>query len=119
MQAAAGMSAGAILWGFYFTLGFRAFASGRHANQLGIALTVMLPLVTMLLAHTEWRNLAVLLPPGSVYFGSTELTNLWWLIGPLSIATFTLWLARWSLRHCETDLRRWYDQNHGVSASAQ
>jgi hypothetical protein len=117
-QAAAGMSAGVILWGFYFALGFRAFASGRQANQLGIALTVMLPLVTMLLAHSEWRSLAVLMPPGSVYFGATEAASLWWLIGPLSVATFTLGLARWSLQRCEADLRRWYDQNHGVSATA-
>lgn len=118
MQAGAGMAAGVILWGFYFTLGFRAFASGRQANRLGIVLTVLLPLVSVILAHSGWRMLALLLPPGSVYFGATQSASLWWLVGLLSIAVFTLWLARWSLQRCEADLRQWYDKNHGVSASA-
>ncbi|MBI2808889.1 MAG: hypothetical protein HYX68_28235 [Planctomycetes bacterium] len=117
VQVAAGLSAGVILWGFYFTLGFRAFASGRQANQLGIALTVLFPLVTMLLAHTEWRNLAALMPPGSVYFASTGAASPWWLLSSLALAVFTLWLARWSLQRCESDLRYWYDQNHCASAA--
>jgi hypothetical protein len=118
MQAGAGMAAGVILWGFYFTLGFRAFARGRQANRLGIVLTVLLPLAAMILAHTDWRMLAILLPPGGVYFGATESANLWWLIGPAGSAVFTLWLARWSLRHCESDLRHWCNMNHGAGAAA-
>ena len=118
LQAAAGISAGVILWGLYFALGFRAFASGRQANLLGITLTVMLPLTTMLVAHTDWRMLAVFLPPGSVYYGATATASLWWLTGPLSAAVFTLWLARRSLLRCESDLRQWYDRNHGASATA-
>lgn len=109
MQALAGISAGVILWGFYFTLGFRAFARGTQANVLGLGLTLLLPLVTALLAHTNWRMLAILLPPGSVYFGSTEAPNLWWLIGPLSAGVVTLLLARNALLQCDTELRRWYN----------
>jgi hypothetical protein len=117
MQAGAGLSAGVIVWGFYFTLGFRAFASGRQANRLGIVLTVLVPLASVILAHAGWRMLAILLPAGGVYFGATESASLWWLIGPMSTAIFTLWLARWSLQHCEADLRHWYDKNHGLSAA--
>ncbi len=118
VQALAGLSAGVILWGFYFSLGFRAFARGKQANQLGVALTLLLPLVTAMLAYTDWRPLAMLLPPGSVYFGSTETPSLYWLLGPGSVGVVTLLLARRSLLHGEADLRKWYNQNHGLKATA-
>lgn len=118
MQAGAGMAAGVILWGFSFALGFRAFASGRQANQLGIVLTVLLPLVTILLAQTDFRLLASLLPPGSVYFAATTSADSWWLIGPLAVGAFTLWLAHRSLLRCEADLRRWYNHSHCASVTA-
>ena len=114
-QALAGISAGIILWGFYFTLGFRAFTRGTQANQLGLILTLMLPLATCLLAHSDWCRLAILLPPGSVYFGSTDSPGLWWMIGPLSVGV-TLLIARRALLQCESDLHRWYDKHHGINA---
>ena len=80
-------------------------------------LTLLLPLATALLAHTDWRMLAILLPPGSVYFGSTEAPNLWWLIGPVGTAGAALVLTRRSLLRGESELREWYNQNHGVSAT--
>jgi hypothetical protein len=115
IQALAGMSAGVILWGFYFTLGFRAFSRGTQANQLGMVLTILLPLVTCLLAKNDCQLLATLLPPGSVYFGATETPSLWWMIGPLSIGVFTLVLARNALLQCVRQLHLWYDKNHGVN----
>jgi hypothetical protein len=114
MQTFAGISAGIILWGFYFTLGFRAFSRGKQANQLGLVLTLLLPLLTCLLAHSNWRTLAILLPPGSVYFGSTDSPNLWWMIGPLSVGVFTLLLTRKALLQCESDLHIWYNWNQGI-----
>lgn len=116
MQALAGLSAGVILWGFYFALGFRAFVRGVQSNRLGVTLTLLLPLVTVLLAHTDWRFLAILLPPGSVYFGATDSPNLLWLLGPVVFAVAALALTRWSLQHGEAELRRWYDLNHGAQA---
>jgi hypothetical protein len=115
MQMLAGISSGIILWGFYFALGFRAFTRGTQATQLGLALTMLLPLVTCLLAHSDWSRLAVLLPPGSVYFGSTQSPDLWWLIGPLSMAVLTQLIARNALVSCVADLHHWYDGHHGVS----
>ena len=115
-QAAAGISAGVILWGFYFALGFRAFARGMQANQLGLVLTLLFPLVTLLLANSDWRELAVLTPPGSIYFGATETPSLWWMIGPLTAGVATLLLAHRTHVQCDAYLRRWYDQNHGFAA---
>ncbi len=114
VQALAGLSAGVILWGFYFALGFRAFAHGSQANHLGLVLTLLLPLVTGLLAYSDWRALAVLLPPGSVYYGSTGSPNLWWLLGPVSAGALTLLLAQQALVRCDGDLRGWYERNCGM-----
>jgi hypothetical protein len=114
LQMLAGLAAGTILWGFYFTLGFRAFARGVEANRLGIVLTMLLPLATYLLAQSDWPMLAHLLPPGSVYFGATAPPDLAWVLGLLIVGIVTLWLTRHSLRHCESDLRRWYDRHQGL-----
>ena len=117
LQALAGLTAAVILWGFYFTLGFRAFSKGVQANRLGVALTMLLPLATWLAAQSDWPRLAVLLPPGSVYFGTTAASDLWWLIGPLSAGVATLLLARHSLHHGEAELRGWYDRHHGMGTA--
>ena len=117
MQALASLTAGVILWGFYFTLGFRAFSKGVQANQLGAVLTLLLPLGTYLLAQSDWPTLAVLLPPGSVYFGATAAADLWWMIGPLAAGVVTLLLARRSLRQCDAELRSWYNLHHGLKAA--
>jgi hypothetical protein len=69
-------------------------------------------MVTCLLAQSDWSRLAVLLPPGSVYFGSIDSPDAWWLIGPLSVGVLTLLIARLALRNCEFELHRWYGQNH-------
>jgi hypothetical protein len=116
-QALAGMAAGVILWGFYFALGFRAFVRGVQSNRLGVFLTLVLPLLATLLAHTDWRSIAVLLPPGSVYFGATDAPNGYWMLGPISAALWAIYLARRSLRSGESELRRWYDQNHGAASA--
>lgn len=113
LQVLAGASAGIVLWAFYFALGFRAFARGTQANHLGVALTLLLPLATGLLAHGDGRMLAILLPPGSVYFGSTTPPNLWWMLGPLVAGGATLWLTRSALAGCDAELRRWYDLHQG------
>jgi hypothetical protein len=115
VQCLAAMAAGVILWAVYFALGFRAFARGTQANQLGMVLTLLVPIATALLAHSEWQMLAVLLPPGSIYFGATSSPNLWWLIGPLSAGAVTLLYARRAQLHCDARLRAWYSHNHGMN----
>src|SRR5262249_40027323 len=45
LQMLAALAAGVVLWGLYFSLGFRAFARGVQANTLGLLLTLGLPLL--------------------------------------------------------------------------
>jgi hypothetical protein len=112
-QFLAVLSAGVVLWGLYFVLGFRAFASGLQANMLGMLLTVGLPVLALLLYRGGVPALAALVPPGSVYQPGASLAATTWLPGPALGAALTLVLARSSLARCEADLRRWYDRHHG------
>ncbi len=116
-QLFAALAAGTMLWGLYFTLGFRAFARGMQANNLGLFLTMLLPLATYLVAQNVSVEAATLLPPGGVYFGATELPGLAWMAGSLLAGVLTLVLAKRSLTGCDADLRRWYNANHGLRAA--
>ena len=53
------------------------------------------------------------MPPGSVYQPATAQAVWTWLPGPLLGGLLMLALARWGLRRCDAELRRWYDQHHG------
>jgi hypothetical protein len=112
-QAFMGLCAGVIVWGLYFALGFRAFAAGTQASRWGLFLTVGLPVGTYLLYKAGWPTLAALLPPGSIYQASTASSALAALPGPVLLAIAALWIARWSLRHAEGQLRRWFHLHHG------
>ncbi len=123
-RTAAGMSpwqvggavlAGLLLWAFYFTLGFRAFARGAQANGLGMLLTVGVPLLVYALYRLKLPLLAQFLPPGLVFGSAVHgVPNLCWLLlSALLLASATLFLAWRSLAHCDRDLRRWYDLNQG------
>jgi hypothetical protein len=116
-QLFAALAAGAMLWGLYFTLGFRAFSRGMQANNLGMFLTLLLPLATYLVAQNVSVEAAAWLPPGGVYFGATQLPGLSWMLGPLAAGLLTLYLAKRSLAGCDADLRRWYNANHGLRAA--
>jgi len=109
-QAVAAAAAGVLLWGLYFTLGFRAFARGAQANGLGMLLTVGLPLTAFALYRLGWPALAALTPPGAVY-GSGAAPVGW--IGSVLAAVLTLAVARRSQARCDRDLRAWYDRSHG------
>ena len=75
------MAGGVLLWGLYFTLGFRAFARGAQANGLGMLLTVGLPLAAFALFRLDWPGLAALTPPGCVYSDSVGAAASAWLVG--------------------------------------
>jgi hypothetical protein len=109
-------AAAVVLWGLYFAIGFRAFARGLQASSLGLMLTVGLPLAALVAYQGEWRELAVLLPPASVYQPANG-PPLSWLPGPLLGGTVALMLTRFSLRHGDRELRRWYDAHHGNRAA--
>jgi len=116
--AVAAAAVGVLLWGLYFTLGFRAFARGTQANGLGLLLTVGLPLAAFALNRLGCPALAVLTPPGAVYDAGAAEAQWWSVIGPALIAGLTLWVARRAQARCDRDLRDWYDRSHGAKVMA-
>jgi hypothetical protein len=112
-QVLVALAAGVVLWGLYFSLGFRAFARGVQANALGLLLTLGLPLGAYVAYQRGWPLLAALVPPGSVYNPTTVQPAATWLPGPFLGAVAALSLARFSFARCDRELRNWYDRNHG------
>ncbi|HMF14140.1 MAG TPA: hypothetical protein VKE94_17615 [Gemmataceae bacterium] len=113
LQALAAAATGVLLWGLYFSIGFRAFARGFQANGSGMALTVGLPFVAFLAYQAGWPGVATLTPPGGVQSASRGTASLAGLCGALLAGATALIVARRALRHCERDLRAWYERHHG------
>lgn len=113
LQVLASATAGVLLWSLYFTIGFRSFSTGMQANGLGSLLTMGVPMLVVLLHNRELVTLAGWLPPGAVYNPLAMPLSPWWVVGPILMGVATLWLARSGLRHCDRELRLWYDRNHG------
>jgi hypothetical protein len=107
-QALAAAAGGVLLWGLYFTLGFRAFSRGAQANGLGLLLTIGLPLLVFGADRIGLPELGAVLPPGLVYSAAAGPVGLVAAIGALSIAAAALMTARRSLHHGDTELRQWY-----------
>ena len=116
MQALGAVATGVLLWGLYFTLGFRAFARGFQANCMGMILTVGLPLLAFLAAQAGWPMLAALIPPGGVQAASRGIVSGAGLCGALLAGAIALLVARRALTYCECDLRAWYERHHGRKA---
>jgi hypothetical protein len=113
LQMSAALAAGMVLWGLYFSLGFRAFARGVQASALGLFLTLGLPLLSLGASRTGWGAVAALVPPGSVYMPGVTEPDMAWLPGPLLAGLAALALAQVSFSRCDRELRNWYDQHHG------
>lgn len=113
LQAAAAMSAGLILWAFSFAVGFRAFSRGVHASGLGMLLTLGLPILTATLIWLRVPLLPALLPPGAVYVALADAPTLSWLPGPLLLGATALVIGRLAQKHCDRELRTWFDRNQG------
>ncbi len=117
-QALAAAAGGVLLWGLYFTLGFRAFARGAQANGLGVLLTVGLPLTAYALFRLHWPALAALTPPGCVYGACVGAAPPAGLVGAVGIAALALLVARQSQARADRDLRDWYARSHGQKVMA-
>jgi hypothetical protein len=113
-QALAATAGGVLLWGLYFTLGFRAFARGLHANGLGMLLTVGLPAVAFAAHHFGWSAIAAALPPGIVHDAAATSIAPAALLGAFAAAGLTLFVARQTLRHGDAELRQWYGHHAGA-----
>lgn len=112
-NAVTAVIAGVSLWASYFALGFRGFARGRQANGLGSLLTLGVPTASAVLAKTAGLGVAALTPPGAIYvaLAGGPGAPVWCCIGVQAFVT--VWVGRTTARHCDRDLRAWYDANHG------
>src|SRR5262249_12306568 len=113
LQVAAAIAAGVLLWTFSFTLGFRAFSRGMHANGLGSFLTIGLPVLAGVLIQFNVPIVSSIVPPGAVYLALTGEPSWFWLPGPMFIGIVTLTLAAFARKRCERELRLWFDRNQG------
>lgn len=113
LQVLAAGSAGVILWGLYFAVGFRAFSRGLQANGLGTWLTIGLPLLAFGFSYAGWPLLVALMPPGAVWLAGFQGPSLVWLPGPLLNGLAALLITRYALARCDSELRHWYDLHHG------
>jgi hypothetical protein len=112
-QVLVAAAVGVLLWGFYFALGFRAFARGARANGAGIVLTVGLPLAAFVLARADLPAFAELLPPGGMFRAAAGSVSSAGLAGTVLAAGLSVVVARRSLTECDAELRRWYDRHCG------
>jgi hypothetical protein len=106
--------AGLLLWAFYFTLGFQAFSRGAQANGLGMFLTIGLPLLVFALDRLHLTFVGILLPPGLVFAAGAGVTpNILLLASALLLLSVTVVVILRALKHCDRNLRSWYDLNQG------
>ena len=105
-QTLLAISAGVVLWGLYFVVGFWAFSRGIQANQLGVGMTLLVPLATFVTCRLGFVDVATLLPPGSLFFANRGGVN--WLIGCCVAGLLAIVVGRYSLERCDGSLRRWY-----------
>jgi hypothetical protein len=111
-QLCAALGSAAMVWALYFSLGFRAFSKGIHANALGIAATLLVPALVVVLASAGWRTAASCLPPGMFYASFQWTGQRSWLLALIATALVTFQLAHIGLRRCDVDLRAWYARYH-------
>ena len=110
LAAAAG---GAVLWMFYFSVGFRAFCTGRQASGVASLLTLGLPVVLAALLKLGFTELAGLVPVGACYLPAAGGVTVGWAAGLVLMGAATVWLTRRGLLRCDAELRAWYDANQG------
>ncbi len=117
-EVLAASAGGAALWWLAFAIGFRAFATGNQTSGLASLYTLGLPLVLFGLVRVGWVTAATFVPTAVCYTPlqpDAGVTPFW--AASLGLVVAVGWaLTRTGLRRCDTDLRAWYDANHGAKA---
>lgn len=112
-EALAAAIGGAVLWMFYFAVGFRAFCTGTQASGLASLLTLGLPLVLFALLKAGLPQVAGLVPVAACYLPAAGALNAGWAVGLVLMGAATVWLTRRGLMRGDAELRAWYDANQG------
>jgi hypothetical protein len=114
-QFALAITAGVGLVFFYFAAGFRLLAKSQGGTSTGIVLTMLVPLLVWGLARSDWPVLAALLPPGQIFFATTNASVPAFSIALLIIAIFGLSaLLLWrACRDFDRDVREWFSSSIG------
>ena len=109
------LAAGIILWVLYFALGFRAFTRGSSGGNLGLLLTIGLPVLAYALFRQGGSGASALIPPGAVYVaGSGGDNSLALLLGSTLATVIALLVSRRAIARCKPSLAAWYELNHGT-----
>lgn len=116
-EAIAATAGGFALWAFGFAVGFRAFSTGHQTSGLSSLVALGLPMVLFGLMRAGQYELAGLVPTGLCHLPVSRGLNVGWICGMVLTISFTAWLIRVGLKHCDRDLRKWYDANQGTRAA--
>ena len=108
---------GLLLWGISFAVGFRAFASGTQTSGLATMMTLGLPMLLVACFRINQPTLGNFLPTGLPYMPLVAGITWYWLIGCIVMLIGGLTLTRYGIQQCESDLRKWFNQNQGQKAA--
>ena len=113
-EALASVAGGAVLWCFFFAVGFRGFSTGNQTSGLASLLVLGSPLLLAALLKVGQSDLANLVPTGLVYLPFDGGLRPTWFASYLLYSAATVGLTRYGLARCDGSLRRWYDLNQGL-----
>ncbi len=113
LPCVAALAVGIILWVFYFSLGFRAFTRGSNGGNLGLLLTIGLPVLAYALHRQFGAVYTALVPPGAVYVAGNGGQMISLMLGALAATLVTLIVARRAIMQCKGSLAAWYATHHG------
>jgi hypothetical protein len=116
LSCLAALAAGVILWVLYFALGFRAFTRGSSGGNLGLLLTIGLPVLAYALYKQVGPPLTALVPPGAVFMAGSGGQMLYLALGALAATLLALIVARRAILQCKGSLAAWYEAHQGNAA---
>jgi hypothetical protein len=119
LDVIAAIMAGVLLWCFMFVVGFRSFSQGSQSSGLSSMLILGVPLMLVFCLKFGWNTPANFLPAGLIYMPMKEGITLTWFAAFALFTGLTVFLSRRGIATCEANLRTWYDQNQGLTASVQ
>lgn len=113
VQASFALASSLALLLFYFAIGFRLFARNTESTSVGFLMTVVLPLMVWGMGSTKWAEFARFTPPGLVFYSTRGDIAIGQILVLLAMVAISAWLLRRACDRFDSELRSWYDENHG------